>query len=240
MHNLCIDIGNSFTKCGIFLENEFITSYTFEKLESYQIDKYLKDYSIHNVILSSVKKPDSVLLKSLRKRWNLILLSPDLKLPITIKYESPNTLGQDRLAAVCGAVRLYSDCDLLVIGIGTCITYDLINKQKEFLGGNISPGLDMRLKAMHHFTAKLPLVEKNLNAALMGTTTKKALQSGALKGVEAEIIGMISLFNEKYGDLKVILTGGGSKYYVKKLKNPIFAHPNLVLLGLNHILTLNV
>lgn len=163
-----------------------------------------------------------------------------LKLPVTIMYRPPESLGKDRLAAVCGAVRLYPDQDMLIIGIGTCITYDFVNAKSCYLGGSISPGLDMRLKAMHAFTARLPLVESRLDVGLTAKDTVASLQSGAVWGIQSELAGIIGLYLSKYPDIQVILCGGGAKFYKNRLKKTIFALPNLVTLGLNGILILNV
>lgn len=239
--NLCIDIGNSATKCGIFRGQQLLKSYVVEEsLDESYFKKHFQNHSIDKVMICSVKPPNGDFKKYLMRYYQVLEMSHELKLPVKIKYETPNTLGRDRLAAVCGAVRLYPRTDLLVIGIGTCITYDLVRHGNEFLGGLISPGLDMRLKSMHKYTAKLPLVKKSTNVKLIGFNTTTALQAGGIWGIEAEISGMIEIFKVKYPKIKVILAGGGADYYKKKLKKPIFAHPNLVLLGLNNLLILNV
>lgn len=238
--NLCIDIGNSATKCGLFRGEKLLSTYSFiGPFDQYEFDAFLTLHWPDRAILCSVKPVDRHFRKYIKEKHQVIEMSPDLILPLKIKYETPNTLGRDRLAAVCGAVRLYPHTDLLVIGIGTCITYDLVRKKAEYEGGLISPGLDMRLKAMHKYTAKLPQVTKSITVKLVGFDTVTALQAGGLWGVEAEINGMIEIFMSKYPEIKVILAGGGSEYYKKRLKKPIFAHPNLVLMGLNNLLILN-
>lgn len=167
-------------------------------------------------------------------------MSTQLKLPVNVRYRTPETLGKDRLAAVSGAVRLYPGRPLLIIGIGTCITYDYVQSNTVYPGGSISPGLDMRLKAMHQFTASLPRVAIDLKAPWVGKTTAGALQSGALWGMRMELDGIIAKYRSDNKGLRIVLSGGGAEYYKNKLKKPIFAHPNLVLLGLKEILLLNV
>jgi len=239
-NNLCIDIGNSATKCGLFRGEKLLTSYSFiGSPESGGFYPFLDRHRPDKVILCSVKPVERNFKKYLKENHRLIEMSHKLKLPLKIKYETPNTLGRDRLAAVCGAVRLYPRTDLLVIGIGTCITYDFVRKKAEYEGGLISPGLDMRLKAMHNYTAQLPRVEKSTNVKLVGFNTITALQAGGLWGIEAEINGMIEIFMSKHPEINVILAGGGAEYYKKRIKKPIFAHPNLVLMGLNNLLILN-
>jgi type III pantothenate kinase len=238
--NLCIDIGNSVTKCGIFRGDKLLTSYHFKgSFDHTGFYEFLSEKQPKRVMICSVKPVDRKFKKYLMMDHQVVEMSHELKLPVKIKYDTPNTLGRDRIAAVCGAVRLYPRTDLLVIGIGTCITYDLVRKTTIYTGGLISPGLDMRLKAMHKYTARLPLVEKSTNVKLIGFDTKSALQAGGLWGIEAEINGMIEIFMAKYPEIKVILAGGGAEYYKKRLKKPIFAHPNLVLMGLNNLLILN-
>ncbi|MBP6795866.1 MAG: type III pantothenate kinase [Saprospiraceae bacterium] len=238
--NLCIDIGNSATKCGLFRGEKLVRSYHFDGVfDEYIFRNCFSLYPVAKVMLCSVKPVNRDFKKYLKTNHQVIEMSHKLRLPVKIKYETPNTLGKDRLAAVCGAMRLYPRTDLLVIGIGTCITYDLVRSNGDYMGGLISPGLDMRLKAMHKFTAKLPLVTRSTNVKLIGFDTTTALQAGGLWGMKAEISGMMEIFKYKYDAIKVILAGGGAEYYKKRLKKPIFAHPNLVLLGLNNLLSLN-
>lgn len=163
-----------------------------------------------------------------------------MDLPFVIKYRTPDTLGLDRLAGVAGAWSQYRNETSLVIDVGTCIKYDLITKKGEYLGGNISPGLQMRLKAMHLMTSKLPQVEPYERYEAMGTDTVSALQVGACTGAIHEIEGFIKEYKKMFGKLNILLTGGDSHFFVNKLKTKIFAAPNLVLQGLNEILDYNV
>ncbi len=146
----------------------------------------------------------------------------------------------DRLAGVCGAIELFKETDTLVIDAGTCITYDFVDKQKNYFGGSISPGLKMRFKAVHTFTAKLPLVDSANAVGLIGDSTESSIQSGVINGMIAEIEGIIMRYQDKYPGLRVILCGGDTAFFENKLKASIFAAPDLVLIGLNSILIYNV
>jgi len=144
----------------------------------------------------------------------------------------PETIGADRLALCVAAVELFPQKNNLVIGLGTAITYNFINKYHEFLGGGISPGMEMRFKSLQTFTAKLPLVEKDWNFPLVGYDTRTNILSGVILGMAKEIDGMIDAYKERYGNFNVLLTGGDAPYFVYHLKNKIFANPNLIYQGL--------
>ena len=149
------------------------------------------------------------------------------------------TLGVDRIAAVCGAFALFPEKNCLVIDAGSCITYDVLDQKGNYCGGSISPGLEMRLKAMHTFTARLPLVKVNQQVNLIGNSTESCLQSGALYGVLAEIEGIVEKYNQNYAELRVIMCGGDASLFENQLKPTIFVAPDLVLKGLNRILLQN-
>ena len=160
-------------------------------------------------------------------------------LPIQNKYKTPKTLGKDRLAAVVAAKELYPRKHCLVIDAGTCITYDLITKESVYLGGAISPGMDMRFQAMNTFTAKLPLVKRKKTTNLIGNTTNSALQSGGVLGAVFEMEGFIRAYRKDFSPLTVILTGGAADFFAIFLKTKIFVHHNLILIGLNKLLNHN-
>jgi type III pantothenate kinase len=237
---LCIDVGNSLCKVAVFNKNRLVLSNSLPDLDLRLLKALFSRFPIQDTILCQVKSIKNSIKNYLKKHSIYTEMSLTLRLPVKIKYLTPDTLGKDRLAAVCGAVRLHSGSDLLVIGIGTCITYDLVTSKHHFIGGSISPGLDMRLKSMHYFTARLPEVQKNMRVSLTGKNTVSALQAGALWGIQAEISGMIKLYQAQYPNVKVILFGGGAEFYKNRLKKAIFAHPNLVILGLKEILSINV
>ncbi len=161
------------------------------------------------------------------------------KVPLINRYKTPETLGKDRLALAVGAVTKFPGENILAIDAGTTITYEFITNNNEYLGGAISPGIKMRFKALNNFTGKLPLITEIETDHLIGHDTKTSIQSGVLNGVIKEIDGIIDEYKNRFGALKVLVTGGDYIYFVKKLKNSIFATPNLVLEGLNKILIFN-
>ncbi|HKL35160.1 MAG TPA: type III pantothenate kinase [Salegentibacter sp.] len=239
--NLIVDVGNSSAKLAVFQESKLLKSYTspiekfFEKFQEIK-----KDYpQIAFSILSSVIKDVSVLEKNLEKETKLYLLNENTKLPFKNNYASPQTLGKDRLALVAAGSLNYQNKNLLIIDAGTCITFDFKNESNEYLGGAISPGLQMRLKALNHFTAKLPLVDLDENISLVGDSTQNSILSGVLNGVSAELDGIIDRYKADYKYLTVILTGGDTQILSKRVKNSIFANPNFLLEGLNYILEFN-
>ena len=239
--NLCIDRGNSSTKVGIFNRNDLIETFQFEKLTQSEIDDLFRKFEISTCILSSVVSENKEVISLISSKSAYFLqLDQHTSLPIINLYDTPETLGKDRIAAVVAANFLQPDTDILVIDAGTAITYDFINSQKEYLGGNIAPGLNMRLQAMHQFTDKLPLVEAEAESPFLGTNTKSAILAGAFQGIIFEMNGYISSLKIKYPQLSIFLTGGSTFYFANKLKNTIFAEKNLVLIGLNRILEYNV
>lgn len=239
--NLCIDQGNSSTKVGIFDQNILMHSFSFELFENKDILTVMNNFEIDACILSSVVLNNIMLIDNLKKYIKTIIeLSHDTLIPIENRYTTPQTLGKDRLAGVIGAAYLKPETDLLVIDAGTAITYDFIDANQVYWGGNIAPGINLRLRSLHEFTQKLPLVKAQKESPVMGTDTNSALISGALYGIAFEIDGYINTLKIKYPQLSTFLTGGSTFYFDNKLKNPIFAERNLVLIGLNRILQYNV
>lgn len=239
--NLCIDQGNSSTKVGIFDADRLHKLFVYEVFDVVELQKIFEAYLIDNCIFSSVITENDQLLACLKHSIaSLIQLSHTTAIPIENRYETPETLGKDRLAAVVGAAFLRPNHDILVIDAGTAITYDFIDAQHIYWGGNISPGINLRLRSLHEFTKKLPLVEITMESALLGKDTKSAIISGALNGIVFEMDGYISNLKNKYPQLSTFLTGGSTFYFDTKLKNTIFAEKNLVLIGLNRILQYNV
>jgi type III pantothenate kinase len=203
------------------------------------IQAILERFPIKHAILSSViNHPQWV--ENCLKHFNGVFLNSTTKLPIIIKYATPNTLGNDRIANAVGLSILYPKQNSLSIDIGTCIKYDILTENREYLGGAISPGFAMRLKAMNAFTDKLPLVEKSLPTHLIGDSTEGCLLSGAYFGALAEMTEIINSYKLRFPKLNVVATGGDLYYFEKELKNSIFAHPFLTLVGLNEILNYNV
>jgi len=234
--NLAIDLGNSSVKMASFKEGKLVGEIL--KPPFNEVVAIYKKLVPTNTIISSVNQnPDE-----LRSRLGeeVIVLNHNTSLPIKIKYKTPLSLGRDRIAAVVGANIQQPKRNALIIDVGTCVTYDFINEHAEYLGGGISPGIDMKLKAMHTFTASLPLVSSDFNVELVGDSTEKALQSGAIIGTIAEIEEIIRMYNDKFSHLRIIICGGGAEVIGSRLKTKVEIQPELVLSGLNGILEYNV
>ncbi len=239
--NLVIDIGNSRTKFSVFNRGEVLITVPVDEMRPEHIEMLKNEHpDLKNVILSAVKEYSDELKKNLQSKFErFIELNEKTPLPVENCYQTKDTLGKDRIAAVVGAFDLYPGTNLLVIDAGTAITYDLLNEKGQYLGGNISPGIDMRFKALHQFTGKLPWVHQQNFGKLFGTTTEEALIAGVQHGVVFEVDRAIDTFKEFYNNLKVIITGGNAEFFDKKLKNSFFVHFNLIALGLNRILEYN-
>lgn len=238
--NLIIDAGNSTVKLAIF-NGRRIESYSrHEGWHPEAIGRLIQEFAIRNAILSSVRDvPDEVYTLLVKPGCRLLELTTGIPLPLRIDYKTPATLGKDRIAAAVGAWALYPHRNLMVVDAGTALTMDLVNDQGIFEGGVISPGLMMRFKALNQFTGRLPLVDPNDDPPLIGKSTTEAIQSGVLMGMIYEVDNYINSLKNKYNGLAVILTGGDAPRLTGKLKNTIFVEPNLVLNGLNCILSHN-
>jgi type III pantothenate kinase len=238
--NLIIDIGNTRIKTAVF-ENDtllevlvFDTNVLFEKV-AFLIDKY----TIDKGIVSSVQNISTNVLDQLNKKVPFLVLDSSTKVPFKNLYKTPKTLGVDRIALVSNAVEKFHKKNVLIIDAGTCITYDFVNEHKEYLGGAISLGIEMRYKALHTYTSKLPLLEKIIPLHFIGKTTAENIHSGVNNGVLNEINGVIEQYERENSFLTLVLTGGDTYFLAKQLKSSIFANPNFVLEGLNTILIYN-
>jgi type III pantothenate kinase len=240
--NLCIDIGNTRTKVAVFdTDGSLIKLIIREDYTSGKLDKVLKKYEIENVIVSSVRKKQGKYKRMLgNKIKNFFELSHETPIPVNNLYHTPETLGKDRLAGIVGAYYLFPGSDVLVVDAGTCITYDIIDSTGNYLGGSILPGIEMRFKALNAFTARLPLVHRDLLESHIGDTTLTSIQTGIQFGVVYEMKGFISKYREIYPDIRVLVTGGDATFFESQMENQIFAVPDLVLMGLNQILNYNV
>lgn len=241
MSQLVIDIGNSRTKVAIFDNRRLIKNEILPHLAEARLKSYIEEYSIQQSIISSVKDDVGALEDTLAESTAYTRFSAELTNGVKLEYKSPGTLGLDRLAGVIGARTLYPERTCLVIDSGTCITYDAVDQGGVYKGGSISPGLNMRLKAMHEFTGRLPLVELSDFDGLYGNDTVTSMLSGVVNGTLAEVTGFIEKYKNQYSDLQVILCGGDSKFFDSRLKSSIFAHtlktePDLVLIGLNEVI----
>ncbi|MDN3587305.1 type III pantothenate kinase [Pedobacter aquatilis] len=239
MHNLSIDIGNTSTKIAVFSGKEIIHYQRFDVLEADDLSQIINQFNIQKTIISSVDEDITELEEFLSNQTQYIRFSTLLSNGVQNKYKTPETLGLDRWAAVLGAKGVFGVQACLIIDAGTCITYDLLNKNLEYFGGSISPGINMRFKAVHHFTGRLPLVNWNAKESIpAGTDTQTAIKNGILQGIINEIEGFISLNKIQESALRVVITGGDADFLVNQLQNSIFApliikDSYLVLKGLN-------
>ncbi|HBK71577.1 MAG TPA: type III pantothenate kinase [Flavobacteriaceae bacterium] len=238
--NLILDIGNTYTKIAVFKKNVMLEKVAISSdLIDNNIQKLQKKYPLKNCIVSSVTKLRSDTIKCIGVFDKSIELNQKTNVPFQNHYKTPTTLGVDRIALASASVSQYSNQNTLVIDAGTCITYDFINTSNEYLGGAISPGISIRYKALHQFTANLPLLEPD-TYQLIGKDTKSSIHSGVLNGLIHEVDGIIDQYSNKYSNLTVVLTGGDTIFLAKKLKSSIFANPNFLLEGLNSILIHNL
>jgi len=235
--SLTVDIGNTSIKAGFFENNVLQSVFRFEDMNGLLLFCQELPYDTP-IIISCVTNDD---LGSFYKHFTkLINLNHTTSLPISNRYKTPETLGNDRLAAVTGAAFLYEGKNILVIDAGTCIKYDFITADREYYGGSISPGIEMKFKALNQYTGKLPLVEKDNIFQLSGDSTVNAILSGVMMGSQMEMQGYIDAYADKYGDIEIIMTGGDQAFFANRLKGTIFAEPDLVLKGLLEILKNNV
>lgn len=234
---LCFDFGNTSLKCGVFVIDRLTEVIPLKDDHIEAIKQLVDKYKPDSTILSSVIDHPPEIEKILAERSSFVKLDSATKLPFTTPVARPETIGADRLALAAFAVLFYKGQNNLVIALGSCITYNFINKYNSFNGGSISPGMEMRFKALNHYTAKLPLVKVDpidigWNFPLIGYDTETNILSGVLLGMAAEIDGIIDAYKEKFNNFNVLLTGGDTANFVQHLKNKIFADPYLILKGL--------
>jgi type III pantothenate kinase len=239
MTTLCLDFGNTRLKAGIFngaalLEELVLPDDTVETITAL-VNKYQPQKSI----LSSVINHNTAIENILSSTSKFHLLSHNTRLNFSTAVGKPSTIGADRLALSAAAVHFYPGKNNLIIGLGSCITYNFINQYHEFLGGAISPGMEMRFKSMHEHTAKLPLVQKDWNFPVIGYDTKTNLQSGVIAGITFEIGGCIEFYEKRYDNFNVVLTGGDAGYFARHLKKEIFADLKFLFKGLYAISEVN-
>lgn len=233
--NLVIDSGNTRIKAATSSGKDLVKRFTF--LEVDELKVFLNSNQFDHAIVSSVGNPAEEISSwvNAKKKFVLNYLLP---LPIMIQYKTPETLGVDRIAAVCGAIELFPSSACLVIDAGTCITYDFVDRNMNYYGGAISPGINMRFEAMHTFTKRLPLVTA-APEKMIGDSTESSMRSGVMNGVLSEVEGFINKYRVEYPELRVVLCGGDTAFFENNLKPTIFAAPDLVLNGLNRILVYN-
>ncbi|MES2064085.1 MAG: type III pantothenate kinase [Bacteroidota bacterium] len=239
MLNLVIDIGNTFTKVAVFDNDALLKLEQYQQASVTDISSFVSNYKIGRVIISSVKTDKQPWQTLLEDKFTVTYFNSSIAAGINNNYKTPNTLGADRLAAVIGAHELYPGTTNVVISGGTCITYDFIDAGANYFGGSISPGLNMRYKAVNHYTAALPLLQADKNfTAAYGDDTASAITSGVQNGIKYELEGFIKEYITTATRYNIILSGGDSIFFDTLLKNSIFApyikiEPYLVLKGLN-------
>ena len=236
--NIVVDSGNTFAKIGWFSGDNLIRYQTM--LNFSDLIQLIKSELPDRIMYSSVSRTTAEFLEALGEDIPVLNLSGETPVPIRKNYETPQTLGADRVAAAAGANWIFPADNVLVIDMGTCITYDLIDREGTFQGGLISPGVRMRFNALHTFTNRLPLFDPEKDPEFIGKSTRQAIESGVMNGMLAEIEGIIERYRHTMPDLRVVICGGDITFFESSLKPPIFAVPELVLIGLNRILTYNV
>ncbi len=236
---ICFDFGNTRLKAAVFEQDQLKEILILNDDSRESMEEIIAQFKPSFSILSSVINHQPVVEELLAKNTSFHKLSHQTKLPFTTPVGKPETIGADRLALCAASVHLFPGKNNLAIGIGTCITYNFINNQNQFLGGSISPGLEMRFKSMNQLTALLPLVKMEWNFPLIGYDTKTNLLSGVAWGMAKEIDGIIDAYAEKYGNFNVLLTGGDTVHFAPLLKNMIFADPQLIFKGLYAISEFN-
>jgi type III pantothenate kinase len=239
LSTLCLDFGNTRLKTALFAEGNLKEIIVLNENPFQHLKEVIEQYKPAVSILSSVINHDAQIEALLKATTRFHQLNNQSKLPFTIPVGKPETVGADRLAIAAATVSLFPKKNNLTIGLGSCITYNFINQSHELIGGSISPGMEMRFKAMHQFTAKLPLAEADWNVPLVGYDTKTNLQTGVILGIAKEIDGMIEAYKEKFGNFNAVLTGGDIAIFEPHLKNKIFADPDLIFKGLYAISQIN-
>ncbi len=239
MTTLCLDFGNTRLKAAVFNGDNLVDEAILPDDSAASIRSLLNIYKPERSILASVIDHNAAVERELINATAFHKLSHHSKLNFTSAVGKPQTIGADRLALAAAAVHFYPGKNNLVIGLGSCITYNFINQQHQFLGGAISPGMEMRFKSMHDHTAKLPLAQKDFNFPVTGYDTITNLQSGVLAGISFEIGGYIEFYENRYGNFNVVLTGGDAGYFARHLKKKIFADPKFLFKGLYAISEVN-
>jgi type III pantothenate kinase len=236
---LCFDFGNTRKKVAVFHNNEMKEGVVLPDDSTDTIQSLINKFQPNKSILSSVIEHNPAIEELLAVNTKFHKLSHLTKVLFTTPVGKPETIGADRLALTAAAVHFYPGKNNLVIGLGSCITYNFINKYHEFVGGSISPGLEMRLKALNYYTAKLPLVSADANVPLIGYDTSTNILSGVVLGMAREIDGIIQAYRERFRNFNVLLTGGDIVYLASHLKSKIFADPDLIFKGLYAISEVN-
>ncbi|MCS7017871.1 MAG: type III pantothenate kinase [Bernardetiaceae bacterium] len=241
MTTLCLDLGNTFGKIRIDQPDKAPIYY--RQLDNEAVCQIIEQYYPTHIIYCDVRGTAAELIAATHFKGHLLSFTHHLPIPLKNCYQTPHTLGTDRLAAAVGAWQRFPHQHSLVIDIGTCVTYDFVTATAEFLGGIISPGLQMRLRAMHAFTSKLPLLTadcSHLPPPVIGQNTTDAMLSGAFYGLAAEIQGIICHYRALFESFNILLTGGDALCFDKIIKDVNFVNENMVLDGLKAALDFNL
>ncbi len=233
MQVLCIDVGNTTVKIALVNSTKVSNKYTCSQAELLpKLQLLFSSKKIEHSIVSSVAGLPKNVIAFLQKKSNCQIVSTQMQLPFTMLYKTTQTLGVDRIALLAQAATQFPFQNTLIVAAGTCITYNFINAKQQFAGGAISPGLQMRLQAMHQYTKKLPMVAINTKVKMMATTTETSLQSGAWHGLVAEVQGICTQYAQIHPKINLVLTGGGGTPLAATFKSRIFADANFLLKGL--------
>lgn len=232
MTTLCLDFGNTRLKAALFNDDQIAQQFVLAGDGIADLQQLLEQHQPQHAILSSVVNHEAAIEELLQQHTIFHKLSSASRLPFSTPVGKPETIGADRLALAAAAVHFFPGKNNLMIALGSCITYNFINTEHQFLGGSISPGTEMRLKALQHFTAKLPLVQAHWNVPLVGYDTATNIQSGVVLGMAKEMEGIVEAYKERYGNFNAVLTGGDIPFFEPHLKNKIFADPYLIFKGL--------
>ena len=239
--NLVIDIGNSLQKIAVFNNDEMVFHQSFPVVSEEILTSVLAQFPVRFSMLSSVAGVDVQVIDFLNVNTRVVHFSHQAKLPVTILYKSAETLGLDRIANAVGAATQFPNRNVLSIQAGTCLVFDFVNENGEYLGGSISPGINMRLEALHEKTKNLPLLRvEDTPYSFLGATSEESILGGVVNGICYEIDGFIEDYKTNFENIMVLITGGDALFLQKLIKNTIFAAPNLVLKGLNEIIKYNV
>ena len=238
---LAVDVGNTRIKAAVFEQDTIIEVFIFQKEELLNQLNFIlkKNEKIQNLVVASVGNIEKEQFLSLKEKVEIHFITHESKFPFTNLYSTPTTLGIDRMVLASGAALQFTDQNRLVIDAGTCITYDFIDENDNYLGGAISPGIRLRYQSLNDYTAKLPLLTKNNPESFIGNSTSESIHSGVINGVALEMDGFIELYKTQYAKFIIILTGGDAEFLAKRLKNTIFANSNFLLESLNQTFQYN-
>ena len=237
---LVLDIGNTNTKYGYFEANVLKYSGICSHWSKEEWTSFHQKAPFTLIFVSKVEASTKQTLSLLPQSCDVAFIDDTTKYPFTTNYDDINSLGVDRRAALSGVLTTHPKKPVLIIDAGSCITYDYINADAHHEGGAISPGRVMRYNAMHVFTANLPLLDPIDKLPVIGTSTSSSMSLGVEAGIIYEVHAQIEAFAQKFGDFTIILTGGDSNFLIKNIKCTIFADAELILIGLQNLLTFNI